>query len=136
MKRGPALKLGERRLFSARELPFFAGILLALGMIWLLLGRSPQGTQAVVEAEGQEVLRRELTGLIEPERIQIAGAEGVSLTVELSPQGARVLSASCPDKICQRAGLLTKAGESAVCLPGRVVLRLEGPGAPADAVTY
>ena len=55
--------------------------------------------------------------------------------MELSPRGARVADSGCPDKTCVRAGILTQAGQSAVCLPGRVVLRLEGAGA-ADAETY
>ena len=81
------------------------------------------------------VLRRELNRLAGPEEHAVTGAGGLRVTVELSPQGARVADSGCPDKTCVRAGILTQAGQSAVCLPGRVVLRLEGAGA-ADAETY
>lgn len=126
----------ERRLFNRRELPVLLLIALAAGL-WLALSRTgPQGTRAVVERDGEAVLERELSELSEPELVEISGENGVTLTVELTREGARVVKASCPDKTCQRAGQLTRAGESAVCLPGRVVLRLEGSGAGIDAETY
>lgn len=127
--------LGERRLFSRREWPFFLGLaVLILGAV-LLLNTRPQGGVAVVEVDGEEVARRELARLTEPELLPVTGKNGIALTVEFSPSGARVVEASCPDRTCLRTGLLTQAGESAVCLPGRVVLRLDGK-ASADAETY
>lgn len=126
----------ERRLFDRRELPVLLLIALAAGL-WLILSRTGQeGTTAVVERGGEAVLKRELSQLSQPELVEIAGENGVTLTVELSSEGARVVEANCPDKTCQCAGLLTRAGESAVCLPGRIVLRLEGRGQRTDAQTY
>lgn len=126
----------ERRLFNRREWPALLAAVLAAA-VWLALSRSgPEGTRAVVERDGSVVLDRELGGLSEPELVEIDGENGVKLTVELSKEGARVVEANCPDRTCQRTGLLTRAGESAVCLPGRVVLRLEGPGSEIDAETY
>lgn len=126
----------ERRLFNRREWPVLLAAVLAAA-VWLALSRSgPEGARAVAERDGSVVLDRELGGLSEPELVEIDGENGVKLTVELSKEGARVVEANCPDKTCQRTGLLTRAGESAVCLPGRVVLRLEGPGAGIDAETY
>lgn len=128
-------ELRERRLLTRRELPVLAGLALgALGLL-LWLRMSPAGRTAVVEVDGQPVLRRELAALGEAERLTFTGQEGVAVTVELTQEGARVADAGCPDKTCVRTGHLTRAGQSAVCLPGRVVLRLEGPGA-ADAETY
>lgn len=128
-------ELRERRILTLRELPVLA--LLALGALGLLLWlrAAPSGRTAVLEVEGTQIARQELTTLSGPEALSVTGANGVKLNVEFSPEGARVVSADCPDKTCQRAGLLTKSGECAVCLPGRVVLRLEG-GDGTDAQTY
>ena len=84
------------------------------------------------------VLTRELGALKAPELVEITGENGVVLTVELSKEGARITAASCPDKTCQRTGHLTRAGDVAVCLPGRIALRLEGPKTDQtpDAETY
>ena len=129
--------MNERKLFSRREWPFFLLLaVLTAGALLLLRGRPP-GTVAVVEVNGREAARQDLSRLTEGVTLPVAGENGIELTVEFTPGGARVLTATCPDKTCQRTGLLTQDGESAVCLPGRVVLRLEGgPSAGADAETY
>lgn len=131
------MEMRERKLFSARELPFFAVLFLIAAAVWLALGQTPRGAVAVVEVEGWTVERRELGLLSGPETVEVRGAAGILLTVEFSPEGARVVSAGCPDKTCQRTGMVTRVGESAVCLPGRVVVRLEGAGGKeVDAATY
>ena len=128
--------MGRRRLFGRRDWPVLLAIALGAA-IWLALANTGQrGVTAVAERNGEAVFSRELSGLSEPELVEIDGENGVTLTVELSREGARVVEANCPDKTCRRTGLLTRAGESAVCLPGRVVLRLEGSGAGIDAETY
>ncbi|WP_158590860.1 NusG domain II-containing protein [Acutalibacter sp. 1XD8-33] len=128
----------EVRLFSRQEWPFFVIIVLVAAGIFALQSQAPKGIMAVVEVEGQTTVRRDLAQVEGAESLPIAGADGIALTVEFSREGARVLSSTCPDKTCQRTGLLSRAGESAVCLPGRVVLRLEGKedrSLEADAVT-
>ena len=128
----------ERRLFSKKEWPLLLIIALAAAL-WLVLSRSgPCGTRAVVERGGETVLTRELGALKAPELVEITGENCVVLTVELSKEGARITAASCPDKTCQRTGHLTRAGDVAVCLPGRIALRLEGPKTDqtTDAETY
>lgn len=128
----------ERRLFARREWPFFAALALAAAGMLLALSLAPRGMTAVVEAEGRVVARRELSRLEGTEVLSVAGAEGIVLTVEFTREGARVAESSCPDKTCRRTGWITRAGESAVCLPGHVVLRLNGQEDSAlnvDAVT-
>lgn len=125
-----------RKLMSRRELPVFLALILAAAGLLIWSGTAPAGTVAVVEAEGREIARRELRLLTGPEELTVTGAGGLEVAVEFSPQGARVVSAQCPDKTCQRAGALTQSGDCAVCLPARVVLRLEGGGQSMDAETF
>lgn len=40
----------------------------------------------------------------------------------------RVEDADCPDKICERRGAISKAGQTIVCLPNRVVVKITGKG--------
>ena len=111
-------------------------LLLAGGALYLALSLSPQGRTAVVERDGEVVLRQELSQLTEETVYTLEGAQGVELTITLSPEGAAVTSSTCPDQVCVRTGLLTRAGESAICLPGKVILRLEGGGDSVDATVY
>lgn len=67
------------------------------------------------------------------ETVTIEGA--VTNHIEITAGGVRFIESTCPDQVCVRSGLLTHAGQSAVCLPNRVVVRLTGAEAPAvDAV--
>lgn len=128
-----------RKLLSRRDLLVFGLIILLAAGVFLLLRQGGGGVLAVVEVDGETVARRELAGLGGPETLTLTGAGGVELVVEFTPDGARVASSTCPDQTCVRTGTLTHAGESAICLPGRVVVRLEAPqgddSAP-DAQTY
>lgn len=47
-------------------------------------------------------------------------------TIVLSGKTARMAAADCRDQVCVRTGTLTHAGQAAVCLPHRVVLKLVG----------
>jgi len=55
-------------------------------------------------------------------------------TIILEGLTARMAAADCPDQVCVRTGTLTRAGQAAVCLPHKVVLRLTGQKNEVDAV--
>lgn len=54
--------------------------------------------------------------------------------IVLEAKTARVESADCHDQVCVRTGTLTRAGQVAVCLPNRVVLKLVGETGEIDAI--
>lgn len=126
----------EKRFLSPLGLVLCGLLVLAAGGLYLWLSLSPQGTKAIVEKSGEVVLERDLAQLSEPETFTLEGEQGLEVTVELSPQGAAVVSSDCPDQVCVRTGTLTKVGETAVCLPARITLRLEGSGDSVDATVY
>jgi len=55
------------------------------------------------------------------------GKNFVEVTVENG--SVSVTDASCPDRDCVRTGALSRAGQSAVCLPNRVSVVLSGSAA-------
>lgn len=126
----------KKRLCRGRDALFLAGALLLALAVFLWQRALPQGTTAVVERDGETLLRQDLAALSAPWEVELPGADGHRVTVMLAPEGAWVARADCPDQVCVRTGKVTRAGESAVCLPARITLRLEGPGDAADAVTY
>ncbi len=117
----------DRKLLTRRSAALLLGLLLLCVLVFWIFSRLPGGTEAVVERDGQELFRQKLSRLSGPETVQIDGENGIALTVVFYPDGAAVTSSQCPDKICVHTGKLTKAGETAICLPAKVVLRLEGP---------
>lgn len=52
---------------------------------------------------------------------------------ELS-RGICVSTSDCPTGDCVRTGVITRAGQSIVCLPGRIVVTLEGAQTDFDVI--
>lgn len=50
------------------------------------------------------------------------------LTVTVENNCAYISFSPCPDKLCVKAGKLTRTGQSAVCLPCRTVVKLSSGG--------
>ncbi len=63
--------------------------------------------------------------------------EGLSypLTIRLTSDGAEVTESTCPTGDCQHTGHIDRSGESIICLPNKLVIRLSGgSGDGIDAV--
>ena len=48
--------------------------------------------------------------------------------IRIQDRTVRMIEADCPDQICVSRGLIQKSGQSIVCLPHRLVIRLEQLG--------
>ena len=48
--------------------------------------------------------------------------ENPSIRFEVRDGKIRFIEADCPDKICEKAGFLSRVGETAACLPRKTVL--------------
>jgi hypothetical protein len=121
-----ALTRGDKMLIAALLLVSVLSIVL-LGR---LLGR---GSAAVVEVDGQRICcldlsvdgRRAVTGRLGDTVIQIRDGR------------VRVIDSPCPHKLCVRMGWVERAGGLIVCVPNRVVVRVEGDGeGEVDATTW
>ncbi len=106
--------------------------LLAAVVVWLVWPR-PDGCIAVIEQDGEELQRIDLSSLVEEKEIDLGGSYEVRLLA--GPGYIEFLSSLCPDQVCVRTGRLTKAGEAAVCLPAKISVRLEGETVGYDAYT-
>ena len=66
------------------------------------------------------------------ETVTIDGS--VQNIIEIDGRTVRFSESTCPDQVCVRTGTLTRAGQTAVCLPNRVIVRLRGGAPEVDAV--
>lgn len=84
----------------------------------------------VVSADGQEIDRFPPSALADAPRTYTHNS--YTLTVTAEGDGLRVSEADCPTQDCVHTGVITRAGQSIVCLPAQVVVHLEGsaPDAP------
>ncbi len=60
---------------------------------------------------------------------------GHTLTLLVENQTVSVVSSTCKDKLCQKAGALQNQGSCAVCLPAAISVTVNGDS-PPDGITY
>lgn len=116
-----------RRFFSRRDL-IAAGVVLLLAAAALLI-RPMLAGNAAAEAEIYCNAKLVRTVALRPgvsETFAVPGQPNVVLQTENGR--IRFYSSTCPDKICIRAGWLSRPGESAACLPNRVLVRIAAAG--------
>ena len=97
--------------------------------LWFLL-RQDGGT-VIVEQNGRETARYALS---EDRTVRIEGEGGYNLLVI---EGGEVYlsEADCPTQLCVKTGKIRYAGQSIVCLPHRLAVRITGGASGLDAVT-
>lgn len=121
----PRLKWGDALII---------GIVL-LSCALLFFSRAPGasgGGVAVITRDGRVIERIALGADAETLHFTIDGGYHNEITVE----GGRIRfsESDCPDQVCVHTGWLSKPGQTAVCLPNRVVITIEG-AAQLDAVS-
>ena len=57
------------------------------------------------------------------------------LTVVVKDGAVYVENADCKDKICEHTGSISKKGQTIVCAPNRVVIRITGKKGDVEAIT-
>lgn len=111
--------------------------LLVVAAAALSVMRFSSGTlTAHIIYDGVQVMTAELDKV--NETTVFSPVDGVE--IEISKDGIRFVSSTCKSQQCVNCGLLTKAGQSAVCIPNRVMITLTSSGSNStgtyDAVAY
>lgn len=101
-------------------------LLIAAGAVWLALTLSARtGEYVVITIDGVETARYRLDTEL---KTDIVSDDGHVNTLVISGGAANIVSADCPDKLCVHQHEISKAGESIICLPHKLVVRIEGTG--------
>ena len=115
--------MGRRR----NDLLLILGLLAAAGLCALLLRPGDGGAWAVVEVDGAETARYSLA---QDRTVRLETGGGYNV-LSISGRRAAVTEADCGDHTCVRTGWIDRRGEAIICLPHRLVVRVEGGPAPA-----
>lgn len=124
------MKRGDRVMFGIFAFLVAAG---ACVLAWRAFAPRSELT-AVVISGGRTVRRIKLSGAA-PETFAVKYGAGWNL-ITVKDGMIAVTGADCPDRECVKRGWLTKPGESAVCLPHRLVVRIEGGEPAVDGTAY
>ncbi len=114
------------------------GDFLIIGLVFLLaavlaaaLAAQERGGLLYAEVWQEGVLVERV--LLEDDTDRVIELDGHN-TIVLKGKTAVMQAADCGDQVCVRTGVLTRAGQAAVCLPNKVVLKLSGESPEVDAV--
>ena len=109
----------------------FSVIILIIGIYFLLNLTQNTGKFVIIEANGEEGKKIDLS---ENKVFDIYGKDG-KMKIEISGSKVRVLNASCPKQICVKFGWIDKSGESIICLPNLVIIKILGDEEELDGTT-
>lgn len=126
-----------RRGMKAGDAVLVALVVIAAGAAMFVLASAragQKGSTALVEVNGREVKRVELEEGMGPRRMEVQGFVGTSV-IEFRDCRARMVESACRDKLCVGMGWVGSGGESIVCLPNRVVVRITSEPTGVDTVT-
>ena len=120
-------------------LPWIIGIavffLVCLFLAILFFNIKP-GKVANVYRDGKCIYSVDLSTVTEAYEKTFTDADGHINTIRVEKGRIRMVSANCPDKVCVDSGWISGGAVPVVCLPHRLVIKIEGEapeGAP-DAV--
>ncbi len=106
-------------------------LLAVAAALWFYLPRSQSGQLTVViSVAGEETRRVPLSDFTET---TVTGGS-YTLRVGTRDGGVAVTDSDCPTQDCVHTGVITRAGQSIVCLPAQVVVHLEGTASDAPDV--
>lgn len=97
-------------------------LLVAAAAGLFMLAVRDAGAEAVVVQDGKEILRLPLNE--DTEEVITRGED--SNTVVIRGGTARVTEANCPDRVCVHTGEIRYEGQTIVCLPHKLVVKIEG----------
>lgn len=105
-----------------------------LGLRTMSIDRS--NTVVQIELDGKVIDSYEISqeGEIEAQEIRVDTGQGEYNIVRISSEGVAVIDANCPDKLCVGSPAIKVPGQSIVCIPHKIVVRIIGKSQGDNAV--
>ncbi len=105
-----------------------------LGMRYFGPDSSEHHRILVIKQDSKVIRKIDLDTVEKPERIVVPGDYKNVILIEKGR--AKVLESKCPDGICVKAGWLENSGDSAICLPNKTIVKIEGEKNKADTAAH
>jgi hypothetical protein len=93
---------------------------------------------AIVEMDGKVIHTVRLEQNMEAQKIRVDADEGKYNIVFIEYDFIEIMESNCPDQVCVGWGRIRYAGQTIVCLPFRIVIRITGRAVedPIDDITW
>ena len=92
-------------------------VILTAGILWGWRYLRPTGSAARITFNGEVVM----TVSLDQDR-EFALEQDPTVRFRIQDGSIAFVDATCPDKICEKAGYLSRVGETAACLPRKTVV--------------
>lgn len=124
----------RRGFIGKRDIIIVAAVLVCAALLLIPSALKKDRLTAEIFVNGKTEYTIELNEVEEEYDISIKDRLPVTITVG---RGYIFFKESeCPDRLCVKSGRLYKNGQSAACLPARVVISVKGSEKAPDALTY
>jgi hypothetical protein len=90
---------------------------------------------AEIKQDGKVIKTIDLNEVKEKTEIKIPYKDKDFNTIEVEPGRIRFVDADCPDKICIKTGWLSEPGQTAVCLPHKLMININGKNSSYDQIS-
>lgn len=100
-------------------------LLSSLFLSFLLFFNTQAGKIAIISVNGKEIKRLNLS---EEQQLEFTGAQG-RFVVQVQEHAIKMLESTCPGALCCQMGSINKPNQVIVCVPNRVIIRIEGGSA-------
>jgi hypothetical protein len=111
---------------------FIAAVIVVIAVVNLALFtfKSSDHTSAVIIRDGKVARTIDLSSLTKKVTVQFTGKYRIVIAAE----NGRICfaEANCPDKVCVHTGWISKPGQSAACLPARIIIKVTAGKIAAD----
>lgn len=116
----------------------FLGIFALVGFLGMKSMVATEGERSVVVLlDGQEIERIPLKQDMEPMKVEADDGKGNYNIIYITYADVHIVEANCKDSLCIKQGSIKNPGQSIVCLPNKLVIKIigEDTSSPVDDVT-
>lgn len=90
---------------------------------------------AVIKQDGKIIKTMDLSKVKVKNQFRISYNNSHFNLIEVEPGRIRIIDADCPDKVCVKTGWISEPGQTAVCLPHKLIIGIEGTNANYDQIS-
>jgi len=91
---------------------------------------------AEIKQDGKVIKTIDLDKVQEGQDIKISYDTDHYNIVRIEKGRIRITDADCPDKVCVKTGWITQSGQSVICLPHKLIIKIEGGSKDIDSNVY
>ncbi|MBP1744583.1 MAG: hypothetical protein H6Q58_1561 [Firmicutes bacterium] len=90
---------------------------------------------AEIKQDGKVIRTIDLDQVESSEEIRIAYEDEYNI-IRVEKGRIRIIDSDCPDKLCVKTGWITEPGQSVICLPHKLIIKIQGGSREIDENVY